>query len=182
MHGMKKFQRTIARHSMLEKRRKEAAAIAEPLLDDLQPGTHRLLPKQYRAVAFFLLEDEPERLLKAYEDCEFKLLLGNMKFEMVRKQKESDLITLSEFARNNNIPRQTLKDHAVRLGFNSFKVGNRKLFNIEDLNQILTDTSRKGYAVPLADAASRDLNNDADSQRKDSGTNQVRANGPHQID
>src|SRR6188768_4226774 len=78
--------------------RRAVAKVAEPLLAGLpQTGTHYFPPNEFRALAQYIFESEPQKIARALKRDRFKILA--LKFVCRREQVETT--TLSEFSREH---------------------------------------------------------------------------------
>lgn len=121
--------------------RRAVAKIAEPLLEGMSPtGSHGFSSEQFRALAQYLFESEPEKIALAMRRGRFKVSA----LEFVRDQTRGDdiaMMTISEFARQNGVARVTLLDRADKQVLPYKAIGNKKLFYVADLSRLLSDAS-----------------------------------------
>jgi hypothetical protein len=133
-----RYAEKVAKADKEARHRRAVAKVAEPLLEGLpQTGTHHFPPVEFRALAQYLYEGEPQKLARALKKDRFKIL----ELEFVCKRGGGELITISDFARSHGVPRRTLHDRAAKAGLVSKTSGLRKLYETVELNALLAEHS-----------------------------------------
>jgi hypothetical protein len=135
---------TALRHFMESRERQATADIAEPLLFGLEPGRHWFAPREYRAVAEYLLGTESRRFVRAIEQDRFTLLDGRAEFVCIRDVAPGQWVSVSEYARLRGAERRTLAKRCSNADLRSIQKGKQKLYDIKDLERLLEPKTRKG--------------------------------------
>jgi hypothetical protein len=133
-----RYAEQVSKADRESRHRRAVAKVAEPLLEGMpQTGTHHFPPEQFRALAQYLFEGEPQKLARALKRDRFKLL----ELEFVCRRGGGELITISDFAKNRGVPRRTIVDRAAKAGLVSKTSGLRKLYETVELNALLAERS-----------------------------------------
>jgi hypothetical protein len=120
-----------AEHAREDVTRRKAAAVAEPLISGLARGRNYFAPRQFAALARYLLED-PAKAIDAG-------LFSVGSIELVRAEglREDRLITVSALARIAGVPRRTLARQVASLNLKFVRRGDEKLYDIDALRSVL---------------------------------------------
>jgi hypothetical protein len=137
------YPKRIAGHAAEMARKRLVAKIAEPLLDGLSPrGVYRFPPEQFRALAEFLLEDEPGKFEMAVARDRFRVI--TLEFVCDRELTLFNTMTVSEFARARGVLQRTMAYRVSKSQMRCVIFGKTKRYDIRDLEQLLENTGRKG--------------------------------------
>lgn len=121
------------RHAIEDSEERELLTRAAPLAADLDFGINYFEPKQYRDLVYFF--HQGKAISEALDSGEFTV----ERFIRVVRVREGSLLTLSELSRITGVPRRTLVDMAARSRFPAKWIGNKKLYNINDITKYLAD-------------------------------------------
>jgi hypothetical protein len=134
--------RTVERFAQEDRRARNVAKMAEPLLDRLKAGVNAFASEDFRALVSYFLGDDIGRRDRALAEDRFKLLEVEIVCE--RKLTFRNGVTVSDFARQHDIKRITLYKRVNKAGLRFLKVGNRKLYYPEDLASLLLKQNGHG--------------------------------------
>jgi excisionase family DNA binding protein len=120
----------VARHGLEDADEKELLVRAAPLAAALTLGINYLPPKQFRDLAYFMLEGPA-----AFDAMELGQFIVQRLIRVVRVR-EGSLLTISELARIVKVNKSTLWRLVKRERLPFRQLGNKKLYNIEDIKSI----------------------------------------------
>lgn len=133
-----RYAEQVSKEDKAARHRRAVAKVAEALLEGMpQTGTHHFPPVEFRALAQYLFEGEPQKLARALKADRFRLL----ELEFVCRRGGGALITISAFARERGIAQRTLHDRAAKAGLLSKTSGASKLYEVVELNALLAKHS-----------------------------------------
>lgn len=125
----------VRRYDREDSAARVAAKDAEPLLRGLQAGRNRFPPKEYEALARYLIE-QPEQQRAAIKRGRFMGANGGV--EVVRDDAmRGELLTLREYARRSGLARTTVMRKVVHLGLACVKVGQENRYDSDQLDRAL---------------------------------------------
>ncbi len=123
----------VMRHAVEDWEERELQKRAAPLAAGLDFGINYFEPKQYNDLVYFFLEGKA--INEALECGQFSV----EKYVKVARVREGCLLTISELARITNVPQRTLWDLAAKARLPFRRIGNKKLYNINNITAILAD-------------------------------------------
>jgi len=122
-----------AEHSWQDSEERVAARVAEPLISKVGPGRNYYTPKQFRAMAIYLLEREDAE--PAISRGSFKM--GAIEFVSSTELREDRKATMRGLSKIAGIPLETLSRMLAAAGVPFEEKSGAKLYNIDDLRDYL---------------------------------------------
>ncbi len=127
----------VMRHAVEDAEQRELMKRAAPLAAELTYGINYFEPKQYRDLVYFLLEGK--RAEEALDRGDFTV----ERFVRIVRVRDGQLMTVSELSRITKVPQKSLWRWVTKANLPHRSVGNKKLYNLKDIENILV-THREG--------------------------------------